>query len=289
MRRNYPLIAIALVLTTSLFIFPAANQPVKAQTAQPLPFQYAVKFICGKSSSRGEPEIVARGTYFTAINVHNPLVEKVEFRKKFAIPIPGEDTPLVSKFFPAELPGDGALDISCLDIAKLLNVTFASFEVGNNARFLTGFVVIESRTELDVIAVYTAAGSGGFFGRGQIETMTLERVPVRRLGQPDLIPVPDANSSFCRRDSAGRLIVTIKNQGAVDAPGSVTRLDFSSGENVAVTTPAIPAGTSVDVFAIIPASCFTPECTFRIAVDSTGVVSEFNEGNNAAGGTCSSR
>ena len=137
-----------------------------------------------------------------------------------------------------------------------------------------------------MVAVYTVAGSGGFFSRGQIQTMALERVPARRLGQADLIPVPDANGSFCRRNAAGQLIVTIKNQGAVDAPGSITRFDFGSGENLTITTPAIPAGTSVDVFATIPTQCFSPDCTFRIAVDSTGVVSESNEGNNAAGGTC---
>jgi CARDB len=109
---------------------------------------------------------------------------------------------------------------------------------------------------------------------------------VRRLAQPDLIPFTDANGNFCRRDEAGKLIVTVMNQGTADAGASITRIEFATGERQLLVTPAVPAGRSVDVLATFPPSCVRPSCTFRIAVDSTGIVSEFNEGNNAAGGTC---
>jgi CARDB protein len=284
MRKNPILGSILLLASISLPLLPTTNQFVRAQTPPPLPFQYAVKFICGTSPT-GQFQVVARGTYFTAINIHNPLVGKVNFRKKLAIATPGEEL-FVTRFSDTELPADGAMDFSCRDIAKLLNVTFASFETGTRRRFLKGFVVIESRTELDVVAVYTTGSSSVFNGR--VDTMTLERVPARRLAQADLIPVPDANGTFCKRDAGGRLIVTVKNQGTADADASITRIDFATGENQSVTTPAIQAGGSVDVLVTFPAACFRPDCTFRIAVDSTGVVSESNEGNNAAGGTCGS-
>ncbi len=58
-------------------------------------FQYAVKFVCGKS----EGKIVAPGKYLTAINVHNPTEKKIGFRKKFAIALPHEKPGPVSKFF----------------------------------------------------------------------------------------------------------------------------------------------------------------------------------------------
>jgi hypothetical protein len=180
----------------------------------------------------------------------------------------------VSEFTDLELPGDGALDFSCRDINKRFG----------SEHFLKGFVVFESRTELDVVAVYTT-GSSGFFNR-RVDTMNLERVPVRRLAQPDLIPAPDASGNFCKRNETGRLIVTVKNQGTADADPSVTRIEFANGEHQLLSTPAIPAGTSIDLFVTFPASCFRRDCTFRIAVDSTGIVSEFNELNNAAGGTC---
>jgi hypothetical protein len=40
-----------------------------------------------------------------------------------------------------------------------------------------GFVVIQSAVELDVVALYTAAGSTG------VSTMAVERVPPRRMQQ----------------------------------------------------------------------------------------------------------
>jgi hypothetical protein len=53
--------------------------------------------------------------------------------------------------------------------------------------------VIESPAELDVVAVYTAAG-----GDDRVETLHIERVaPLRReVGLPDLIPVPERKDLF---------------------------------------------------------------------------------------------
>src|SRR3954451_5098852 len=123
--------------------------------------QYAVKFVCGRS----EGEIVAPGFYFTAINVHNPLYRDVRFRVKVAVGLPGLESGPVSKFHDARLGPDGALEIDCPDVHKL-----AEYE----ADFMKGFVVIESATELDVVAVYTAADRDG-----QVKTLDIERVPER--------------------------------------------------------------------------------------------------------------
>ena len=59
-------------------------------------YQYAVKFLCGKTN--GE-DGVAPGRYFTAINVHNPWYERIEFRKKFAIALPLQRSGLRTRFF----------------------------------------------------------------------------------------------------------------------------------------------------------------------------------------------
>lgn len=72
----------------------------------------------------------------------------------------------MSRFFDAKLGPDEALEIDCRDI-------FRHADAG--ADFLKGFVVIESDVQLDVVAVYTAAGA-----TGQIETLHTERVPPRR-------------------------------------------------------------------------------------------------------------
>jgi CARDB len=239
--------------------------------------QYAVKFVCGKPNT----PVAAPGLYFTAINVHNPARQPVAFKKKIAVALPGEKAGPVTPFFDVKLGPDEALEIDCPDILK-------------HARardFLKGFVVIETSFELDVVAVYTAAGS-----IRQVETLFLERVPPRSLisGMPDLVPVnPQPNAGkfgFCRRDpSGGNLLVRVKNQGVAPAAASHTTVNFAVGGTVSpvsVNTPMIVAGASVDVSAAIPPGCFRPDCSFQIVVDAADEVAESDEGNNVADGLC---
>ncbi|HYR74730.1 MAG TPA: CARDB domain-containing protein [Pyrinomonadaceae bacterium] len=275
MRRTYLFVSILFVAAMLLATLTINQRPVGAQVPH-LPFQYAVKFVCGKSPGPGQQQVVATGTYFTAINVHNPFNDTVKFRKKIAVALPNEKAGKVSPFFDVALKGDEALEIDCDDIYKHMHM---------NQTFLKGFVVIESKTELDVVAVYTAAGASG-----QVETMHVERFPPRRMspqGLADLIPVPDPKPGvgFCRRDGL-KLTITVRNQGTADAPPSVTKVDFSPSGTVSVPTPAISAGGSVDVTVQIPPGCFSPDCNFRITVDSTGLVPESNEGNNTGSGSC---
>ena len=131
-------------------------------------FQYAAKFVCGKSPG----EVVAPGVYFTAVNVHNPTYAPIALRAKVAIALPGLQPGLVSEFYEAKLGPDEALEIDCPDI---FNPEIFMFREPMQTDFLKGFVVIESEVELDVVAVYTAASS-----EGQVETLHTERVPARR-------------------------------------------------------------------------------------------------------------
>jgi hypothetical protein len=105
-------------------------------------------------------------------------------------------------------------------------------------------------------------------------------------GLPDLIPLPDPKTGFCKRDAKGNLIVTVKNQGSADAGASTTTVVFAPGGTFSKPTPPIPAGGSVNVSFPIPGHCFDPDCSFRIIVDSSNQVTESNETNNTASGTC---
>jgi hypothetical protein len=274
MQRQFVLLLAILALAIAAVVVPLNQRRVHAQA--PPQFQYVVKFVCGKSPTQGQPQVVATGNYFTAINVHNPNNDGVGLRKKFAVALPREKSGPVSQFFNAELGADRALEIDCVDIWEHLHM---------HQTFVKGFAVIESKVELDVVAVYTAAGASG-----QIETMDVERVPARRPGGggglTDLIPAPDANGNFCRRDPSGRLIVTVRNLGSGDAAPSVVKVTYSNGVTNTASTPLVPGGGSVDVLVAFPGGCFTPDCGFRITVDSTGVVTETNELNNTASGTC---
>ena len=237
--------------------------------------QYAVKFICGGYDDGG---VVAPGRYFTAINVHNPTDNTVKLRKRFSIALPGEKAGPVSPYFYAYLRPGQAMEIDCPDIRR--HVQFL-------APFLKGFAVIESLTELNVVAVYTAAGQDG-----QVETMDIEQMPPRRMrvGLPDLAPVPDPEPGigFCRVDERGRLLVTVRNQGAADAPASTTRVHFLvPGKTVDLPTPSLPAGASVTLPPVeFPVGCHNPDCDFTIRVDAKNEIIESNEANNSGSGTC---
>ena len=146
------------LLALAFVVFAFGARPALSQTFQ---YEYAVKCICGKPPT----PVLAPGVYFTAINVHNPGKEGVPLRKKIAVALPGEKPGPVSKFFEAKLGPDEAFEIDCPDIQRH----------AGTERFVKGFVVIESPEELDVVAVYTAAGS-----TRQVETLALERVPPRK-------------------------------------------------------------------------------------------------------------
>jgi hypothetical protein len=156
--------AITLALLALLLPPPSASGTVEVQTDRErvgVWHQYSVKFVCGRPNA----PVVAPGRYFTAINVHNPNQGVARFRKKIAVALPGERPGPISPFFDATLKADQAFEIDCPDILR---------HARTNAPFLKGFVVIESRLELDVVAVYTAGGA-------QVETLHTERVPSRRM------------------------------------------------------------------------------------------------------------
>ena len=144
-------------------------------------FEYAVKFVCGKPVA----PVVAPGDYFTAINVHNPSPRPVSFRKKIAVALPGEKAGRISPFFQAQLKSDEALEIDCQDILR---------HADENG-FLKGFVVIETPSELDVVAVYTA-------GHPAVETLEIEHVNPRVSSA--VVPSPtQGGTSNCPAGPAG--------------------------------------------------------------------------------------
>lgn len=102
---------------------------------------------------------------------------------------------------------------------------------------------------------------------------------------PDLVPVPDDQGSFCRRKD-GMLTVTVCNKGTGPAGPSTTTVDFGQFGRVDAPTPALAPGACVDLAVPIPGGCFDPDCEFRIVVDSAHVLTESDEGNNFASGTC---
>jgi hypothetical protein len=138
-----------------------------------LALQYAVKVLCGANGGReprtkpaaGTDPRVAPGTYFTAINIHNPGERPVVGRMKVAVALPNGRPGPISKFIDFKLRPDEAVSIDCAELYE---------RFGAKPIFTDGFTVIESEAELDVVAVYTAAGA-----TGKVESLETERVPPR--------------------------------------------------------------------------------------------------------------
>lgn len=247
-------------------------------------FEYTVKFICGLQKDPEELRLTP-GLYATEINIHNPNRREVKFFKKLALTYPpGRQRPgEVLRIAWDVLGPDQALAIDCMDLQRRL------FPNGFPTPYITGFVVIQSPASLDVTAVYTTSAVDP---QGRVTTepgIDVEQIRERRIGGPealpDLIPVPDASGNFCRGGD-GKLLVTVKNQGAGPAGPSTTEVDFFRHGKVTMPTQALGPNASTDLFFTIPWGCFDPDCEFRITVDALSEVAETNEGNNTANGVC---
>jgi hypothetical protein len=148
-----------------LLLLLGGTNPASAQDEY---FEYAVKIKCGIPTTE-RAAALAPGTYFTAINIHNPNPNPIDtgfFGKKFALTAAKEKPGPVSKFSMNVLVSDHALEIDCNDV-------FSRAQVKG---FAKGFAVIQSPAALDVVAVYTAAGA-----TKQVETLHLERVQPRMI------------------------------------------------------------------------------------------------------------
>ena len=128
---------------------------------------YSAKLVCGKAGAeQAATFLAAPGTYFTAINVHNPSTANAGIRKRFTLGKPGEQVGAISGFFSVTLPPARTLLIDCRNVWGHLGIPAGTF--------IEGFVEIRSNVELDVVGVYTAAPPNG-----GVSTLAMERVPRR--------------------------------------------------------------------------------------------------------------
>jgi hypothetical protein len=139
-------------------------------------FQYAVKAVCGNFDDTN----LSRGIYRTAINVHNPIDQSVDFAKKVTLAGRENEPPgrfSVTPFHKASLNPDAALEIDCQDLASFF-CPIGEPPVCIDFIFIKGFVVIDSPVEVDVVAVHTARHSDG-----EVETMSVNQIEPRKVAK----------------------------------------------------------------------------------------------------------
>jgi hypothetical protein len=163
------------VLATALLLTGGGTGRAAAADGE---FRYAAKVACSLLGTF-EDDLLVRGLYRTAINVHNPTGQDVRFGYKVALaqpvnPPPGTTEDLIpgSDVVAAVLGPEEAVVIGCLDLAALfcppegpICVDFAVIE---------GFVVIRSPVELDVVVAYSARTA-----EGEVQTLDVEAIAPR--------------------------------------------------------------------------------------------------------------
>jgi hypothetical protein len=179
-------------LGLGFWLGPSGTSPVAraqpAETAETIntEYQYAAKAVCSLRLPHQDGTL-ATGTYRTIVNIHNPSEKTVTIAAKVALATAFGTDPgpfSVTPFKRAGLQADGAVELSCFDIAGYfcpINGVCVDFA------FLEGFVVIKSPVPLDVVGVYTARHTDG-----EVETMDVETIQPRQMREMVKLTPPAA-------------------------------------------------------------------------------------------------
>ncbi len=155
--------------------------PISAQQSgeHDFNFEYAAKIICG-TIKKSDNARLARGTYATTINIHNPNDTSVVFLKKLALTFPPEEQRpgRIDTIGIDNLKPDQALKVDCMDIRRLLPNEFPLFG------YIEGFVIIKSTKSLDVTGVYTSAKLGSFLSPQNVTSIDVEQIRERKTKGP---------------------------------------------------------------------------------------------------------
>ena len=116
--------------------------------------EYVASFLCGSNPS-GLQDPVLSGQYGTLINIYNPTggVITVTMRTSQSIPPGGLRTGELSNFVTRNIDSFRALEVDCQTIAS-------EFTGGTASLLTSGVIVIQSSTSVEVVATYTAGGTG---------------------------------------------------------------------------------------------------------------------------------
>jgi hypothetical protein len=160
--------------TTTVQAAPEAYPANPSETIK-TEYQYAAKVVCSLLLPHQDGTL-AKGTYRTIVNFHNPTDKTITVAAKVALAAEFGSEPgpfSVTPFKKAKLQADGAMELNCFDVAGYfcpINGVCVDFA------FLEGFAVIKSPVPLDVVSVYSARHTDG-----EVETMDVETVQPKQI------------------------------------------------------------------------------------------------------------
>jgi hypothetical protein len=165
---------------------PETYKPMEIKTE----YQYAAKIVCSLLLPQQDGTL-ARGTYRTIVNIHNPTEKPITIAAKVALATEFGADPgpfAITPFHKAELQPDGATELNCFNFAGFfcpINGVCVDFA------FLEGFAVIKSPVPLDVVGVYTARHTDD-----EVETMDVETIQPRPLRETVAIGPADGRTDI---------------------------------------------------------------------------------------------
>lgn len=126
--------------------------------------EYLVAFTCGsQGASLLDP--VVTGQYGTLVNIYNPSGGTITVSLR--IPLGSLETGAVSSFINENIAALRVLEVDCESIRS---IGAGRFSPGT---FVSGFLVVQSSTPVEVIATYTAGGVG------TVDSIHVERIQAR--------------------------------------------------------------------------------------------------------------
>jgi hypothetical protein len=235
-------------------------------------FMYPVKFVCVPGVGPDSSPFVAQN-YSTVINVHNPHSNSISLLKK-AVLAQSEDEERgnISRLVKDMLSPDEALSVNCDDIAALFN--------GSKVHQIRdGFVVLISKFELDVSAVYTTKDS--------IDVEYIKPTLGSPAQLPDLTVNLPARTQVNCPSGQGSCIHTIwmevtnLSNVPVNTPFSV-EISTDNGLSQTLIVPFVLGSTTLPFPVDLGPSnnCYNPDCQVTAFVDSSDVILESDESNN---------
>ncbi len=315
-RTNLLLLAtFAIVAATSLFwlstVRAADPGPIQLPPNQgpELLYSYAVKVVCSTDGSidfdgggfflgRTGSALADADMYQTAVNIFNPGEERAEINTRISLAHAPFESPVretVMSGVPVEREDTVEFDCEAFDSS----VSEDAVAAGGS-----GFFIIYSRKELEVVAVYTVLEKSGCVGDGPVgavrrivsgqckgagTSIDVEYIEPRVIQLQEDLPdltVRLINPSAVVNCVSGSCETTIEyevtNVSFVDVFSNFeVRLEVDgladTGHHV---IPGLLAGESVAFKDTLEGNCYIPNCEMMVVVDEPNEVAESDETNN---------